>query len=149
MQMIKILLIFTLLPLSSLAAPSKSDDILGLWLSEEKDGVIKMTREGDLIIGHLVWILPANGEKVEDLLDIENPDDSLKKRPLLGIKLLKDFKFDDGRWEDGSIYDPKSGKTYSAKMNLENENTLKLRGYVGIPLFGRTSAWSRVDKFPK
>ncbi len=61
----------------------------------------------------------------------------------MGLVNLEGFKFDDGEWEDGTIYDPKSGKTYSATMELDGKNLLKIRGYVGISLFGRTTEWTR------
>ncbi len=77
-------------------------------------------------------------------MDMNNPDQALQTRPELGLELLKDFTFDgDDVYEDGTIYDPKSGKTYSCKMTI-NGNSLKIRGYVGISLFGRTEVWTRV-----
>ncbi|MEO6849303.1 MAG: DUF2147 domain-containing protein, partial [Mucilaginibacter sp.] len=68
----------------------------------------------------------------------------LRTRPELGLELLKDFTFDgDDVYDDGTIYDPKNGKTYSCKMTLEG-NQLKIRGYIGISLFGRSEIWTRV-----
>jgi uncharacterized protein (DUF2147 family) len=50
-----------------------------------------------------------------------------------------------GKWENGTIYDPKSGNTYACNMELEGTNTLRLRGYIGISLIGRTEVWKRAD----
>ena len=50
-----------------------------------------------------------------------------------------------GEWKGGDIYDPESGKTYSSYMFLKDKNTLKVRGYVGISLFGRTEVWTRAN----
>ena len=58
--------------------------------------------------------------------------------------MLKGFSFDDGEWVDGSIYDPKTGKTYSCKMTLKGNDKLSVRGYIGISLIGRTDVWTRV-----
>lgn len=136
-------------PFSLFAKDIEKDDILGLWLSEEKDGVIKVSKDGDEYQGHLIWIKEiATGEKKE-ILDKENPDESKRSRSLQGIKLFYGFHYDDEEWTNGSIYDPKSGKTYNSYLELKDDKTLKLRGYVGIPLFGRTSVWTRIKELPK
>ena len=148
MHIKKILLLFTLILSSNTFAFSK-DDILGLWLSKKKDGVIKIVKKEGKYQGYLVWLKPAlESQKQEDVLDLENPEDKLKTRKLLGIKLLWGFKFEDDEWSGGSIYDPVSGKTYSSKMSLENKEELNLRGYIGISLFGRTEKWKRIDSLP-
>ena len=61
----------------------------------------------------------------------------------MGLKMLHGFSFKTDEWTDGKIYDPESGKTYSAYMKLENKDKINLRGYIGISLFGRTSEWTR------
>ncbi len=58
---------------------------------------------------------------------------------LTGLSFDKNNKYDGGR-----IYDPKSGNTYSCKGELRNNNTLALRGFVGVSLIGRTDTWTRV-----
>jgi uncharacterized protein (DUF2147 family) len=50
----------------------------------------------------------------------------------------------DNVWEGGSIYNPREGKTYKCKMTLENLDTLKVRGFIGISLIGKTNTWIRV-----
>jgi uncharacterized protein (DUF2147 family) len=153
MRLKKILPMFMLLallaPNSLLAGKIKKDDILGYWLSENKDGVVLVKKEDGDYKGYLVWIkFLATGEKKE-VLDDKNPDKKMKKRSLWGIRLFEGFKFD-GEWTGGQIYDPDSGKTYKCKMSLEEDKkTLNLRGYVGIPLFGRTSHWTRIDDITK
>jgi uncharacterized protein (DUF2147 family) len=62
--------------------------------------------------------------------------------------LLKDFEFDGkDEWEDGKIYDPKNGKTYSCYIEFKDEtkNLLKVRGYIGFSMIGRTTYWTRVE----
>ncbi|MDO7744042.1 MAG: DUF2147 domain-containing protein, partial [Pedobacter sp.] len=61
-----------------------------------------------------------------------------------GMEMLKDFFYDDGKWTDGKIYDPKSGKTYSCNMNIKDNGQLNMRGYIGISLIGRSETWKRV-----
>ena len=85
--------------------------------------------------------LDENGKAKTDPL---NPDEKLRSRSRMGMVIMYNFIYDDGNvWDDGNIYDPKSGNEYSGTMTLTSENSLDLRGYVGIPIFGRTSTWSR------
>lgn len=125
------------------AINAKSDEIIGFWLSEKGNGVVEIFKKGDEYQGKLVWIQEIFEGEIKDKLDEENPDEKLQKRSLQGLRILHGFKFKDGEWSDGKIYDPESGNTYSAYMKLKNKDKLKLRGYIGISLFGRTSQWVR------
>lgn len=127
----------------------KADDILGVWMNEDKDANVEIYKDGDVYNGKIVWLKdPIREETGKPKLDKENEDESLRSRPVMGLLLLKDFVFDgDDEWEDGEIYDPKNGKTYSCYMEFEDEddmNTLKIRGYIGISLLGRTTYWTKV-----
>lgn len=129
--------------LGASAKEQNADDILGFWLSEGDDALIKIERDKDEFKGDIVWLRSVHTGEVKEKLDDKNPDKDKRSRNLIGLTLLKGFKFDDGQWNGGTIYDAKSGKTYSAKMKLDDANTLNLRGFVGISLFGRTSKWTR------
>ena len=75
--------------------------------------------------------------------DEKNPDASLRNQPLCGLQLGRQFVLTDpSHARDGKIYDPDSGKTYSGTMTID-KSELKLRGYVGVSLFGRTEVWHR------
>lgn len=145
MHIMKIFVTVLLINFSSYSFGSSfnADDIVGYWLSEKGTGVVEVYKNGNDYEGKLVWIKDIHDGKVKDKFDDKNPDEQLKTRSLMGLKMLHGFNFDDQEWKDGKIYDPESGKTYSAFMKLENENKLKLRGYIGISLFGRTSEWTR------
>lgn len=129
----------------SLTTMAQSDAILGDWYNQEKDAVIKITKsEGETFQGQIVWMLNPNDENGLPKVDNLNPDESLQTRPRMGMVMMYDFAFDaDNVWDDGEIYDPKSGNTYSGTITLTSENNLDLRGYVGLPIFGRTSNWTR------
>ena len=77
-------------------------------------------------------------------VDRKNPNPSLRTKPIMGLVMLKDFKYDDNEWTGGHIYNPSDGKEYKAYMKLRDKNTLNVRGYVGISLLGKTDTWSRV-----
>ena len=127
------------------SAPSLADapSILGRWLTEDRLAVVEMAPCGAELCGRVVWI----GDKEAPRTDVANPDPALRARPVCDLQILGGFKQAGadapGEWRDGWIYDPKSGKTYHAKMTLRDAATLDLRGYVGIPLFGETQVWTR------
>lgn len=76
---------------------------------------------------------------------MNNPDPKLRNREVVGLVMLNDFVFDGNKtWNDGTIYDPREGKTYSCKITLKDKNTINVRGYVGISMFGRTEVWTRI-----
>lgn len=118
--------------------------ILGEWLTAGGESRIRIFLTDSVTFGgKIVWLRDPlkNGKPV---LDDKNPDASLRGREVLGMVLLRGFSYDgDGVWSGGKIYDPKSGNDYSAKMALVDGGNLDLRGYVLIPLFGRTERWTR------
>lgn len=131
--------------LFSITTFAQSDAILGNWYNQEKDAVIKIIKtEKNTFQGQIVWMLNPNDENGNPKIDNLNPDESLQSRPRMGMVMMYDFSHDeDNVWNDGEIYDPKSGNTYSGTITLTSENNLDLRGYVGLPIFGRTSNWTR------
>jgi len=116
-----------------------ADKILGTYMTEDKDGKVTITKHNDKYYGTLIWVEKANA------LDDKNPDKSKRKNKLVGTVILKDFVYkSNGSWEGGTVYDPKSGKTYSGTITLNKNGNLNMRGYVGISMFGRTSIWTKI-----
>lgn len=139
---------FTLLSLflivASLTAIAQNKDaIVGKWLNPTGEGQIEIYKKGDKFFGKLAWIKEPNLNG-KPKMDTNNPEANLKNRALLNLEILKNFIFEDGKWTDGTIYDPKSGKTYSCNMSLKGNDVLNIRGYVGISLFGRSETFKRV-----
>jgi uncharacterized protein (DUF2147 family) len=127
-------------------AQQRADDIVGTWLTTSKNPArVEIYKQGDKYFGKIIWLKdPMQDGK--DKTDIKNPDASLRSEKIMGLVILKNARFNgDDAWKDGSIYDPESGKTYSCNISLDGKNKLKLRGYVGISLLGRTEVWSRVN----
>ncbi len=148
--LLSMLAVFFLSPVLKLTAQDfKADDIVGVWLNEDKDAHIEIYNDGGKYFGKIIWLKTPIDEKTgKPKVDDKNTDPALQSRPVMGLLLLKDFVFDgDDEWEDGEIYDPKSGKTYSCYMEFPDEDNLdnlKIRGYIGISLIGRTTYWTRV-----
>jgi uncharacterized protein (DUF2147 family) len=121
------------------AAFAADGGIKGFWRIGDGRSVIEITDCNTGICGRVVAMPPdANAT------DLNNPDESKHSRALCKLVILYGFTQTSGtEWEDGTIYDPKGGKTYDANMKLSGPDTLDLRGYVGITLFGRTDTWTR------
>jgi len=136
-----ILILFSALPVVS----QTKDAILGKWLNASGEGQILVYKTGDTYAGKLIWLKEVKNRHGQLKRDEKNPKSALKNRPLLGIELLQNFVYQkDGVWEEGSIYDPKTGKTYSCTISMISSDKLSVRGYVGISLLGRTETWQRV-----
>lgn len=126
-------------------AQVESDAIVGVWESGNGKARIKIDKASDKFNGRIVWLREPNDETGKPKLDKNNPEEALRTKPLLGYSLLKAFVYKgDKTWEEGTIYDPESGSTYSCTINMTDENTLDVRGYIGVSLFGRTDVWKRV-----
>jgi len=130
----------------ALGQTTRVNDILGTWLNEDQDAHIEIYEQGGKYFGKIIWLkFPLDDVTGQPKLDTKNASEILRSRPVLGMLILKDFVYDDdGEWEDGEIYDPKNGKTYDCYMAFEDKNILKIRGYIGISLLGRTTYWTRV-----
>ena len=141
MTRIFVIFAFILFAATAVTAADKTAYEGHFW-NQNKDGIFKLQLTEDGIEGITVW-----GEK--PMTDIHNPDPALKGRSLGGITFLWGFTYDakKNRWEDGKVYEPDSGKTYDAKMSLEKGGKiLKMRGYIGMALFGKTAKFERVQK---
>lgn len=126
-----------------LSAQNK-DAIVGKWLTPKHDARIEIYKKGEAYFGKLAWVKEANDASGKPKLDVKNPDQTLRSRPLLNLEFLKNFVYKGGdSWENGEIYDPQSGKTYSSKISMPGNDKLNLRGYIGVSLFGRTETWTR------
>tara|TARA_Y100001954_G_C15605730_1_gene500289 strand:+ start:55 stop:501 length:447 start_codon:yes stop_codon:yes gene_type:complete len=127
----------------------KKDALVGVWLEEEGQSEIEIyavnTSEGTKYEGKIIWLKEPLRENGEVKLDDKNPNPKLRNQTILGLIIMKDLKFKKPyNWHDGSIYDARSGKTYSLEINMPNINILKLRGYIGVSLIGKTTVWKRV-----
>ena len=130
------LLLFSLLFAS--AAEAQADGIVGQW-TEPTGSVIRVDRCGSQICMWVVAISP----KAPATLDIYNPNPEKRKRSLCGLQIGTGFVLRSPlEATSGTLYDPKSGKTYHGQIKLDG-TTLELRGYIGFPLFGATQTWTR------
>jgi len=157
MRHVAMLMVILLSLVTVAGAGDGGDAILGVWATDPEGGGgqahIEIYEEGDRYHGKIVWLsepvyLPGDphGQAGEAKVDTENPDEALRSQPIVGLLLMSGFKYDGkGLWHKGKIYDPDNGKTYKAKMRLAEDNVLKVRGFIGFSIIGRTSVWTRFD----
>jgi uncharacterized protein (DUF2147 family) len=146
-----LVLLSTFLLLASFAFAGDEDKVLGLWDTPEKDCKIEIFKCGNKYCGKIAWLkdplYPADDEggmAGKPIVDRENPNPDLRTRPLMGLQLMEGFIYiGKNVWEKGTIYNADSGKTYKCKMNLSAPNRLEVRGFIGIPLLGANSIWTR------
>ncbi|HPV14150.1 MAG TPA: DUF2147 domain-containing protein [Candidatus Cloacimonadota bacterium] len=143
-HLISIVLLFALcLPL--MAQKVGKESITGKWYTENKDSIVQVFKtEAGSYNGKLVWLKDSIAKDGKPVVDKNNPDKKLRNRPLMNMVILTGLQHKKGAsYEGGTIYDPESGKSYSCKAELPDINTLKLRGYVGVSLMGKTTTWTR------
>jgi uncharacterized protein (DUF2147 family) len=124
---------------------AQHDPIEHIWYNEEKTAKVQIYKAVDgKFYGKVVWLKEPNRDG-KPKLDIHNSDKKRQCDPLMGMVVLKQFKKKDAtHYEDGTIYDPKIGKTYTSKMELKN-GKLEVRGYIGISIIGRSATWTKAD----
>jgi len=126
---------------------SFSQTIFGKWNSFDEE-----TNK----IESIIEVYEKDGKAYAKIISITDPEKrdatcikckgQRKDVPILGMDILTGLKKDGNEWSGGKILDPKNGKTYKCYIKLKDKNTLKLRGYIGISLFGRTAIWKRVEQ---
>ncbi|MFN8713086.1 MAG: DUF2147 domain-containing protein [Bacteroidota bacterium] len=122
------------------------DRLLGVWEPSNGRARVKVEKIGTKYYGKIVWLKePTDPETNQPKTDKNNPDPGLRNVPLKGYRMLKDFVYKGkDEWADGTIYDPLNGSTYSCTIKMTDENTLEIRGYIGVSALGRTDIWKRL-----
>ncbi len=144
----RFLLVTTLLSIATVSpalAQATAGDAYGYWVNRN-GWLVEVSSCDDGICGSVVGMR----ERTDDVqrFDIYNPDPNLRQRAICGIEIFGAFKPNGapGEWEDGWIYNPQDGKTYSSEMKLGEGDTLEVRGYVLSPIFGRTIVFTRGEE---
>ncbi|MBT0608183.1 DUF2147 domain-containing protein [Aequorivita echinoideorum] len=123
-----------------------AQDVTGKWKTiddetGEAKSIIEIYKKDGKVYGKIVEILdPAKQKAV-----CSECTGSDKGKPIMGMVILKGLTKDGSEYNDGTITDPTSGKVYKSYIELEGENKLKVRGYIGFSLLGRTQYWQRVN----
>jgi uncharacterized protein (DUF2147 family) len=126
--------------------PDDGDRLVGLWEPSNGKVRVKIEKIGSKYFGKIVWLRePLDPTTKAPKVDKNNPDESMRNVPIKGYRLLKDFSYSEkDEWKDGTIYDPENGSVYNCVINMKDENTLDIRGYIGVKALGRTDVWKRI-----
>ena len=126
---------------------SPGDKLVGVWEPSHGKAKVKISKVGEKYFGKIVWLKEPLNEKGEKKTDVNNPNEAMHDTPLLGYKILKDFEYTgDETWENGTIYDPENGSLYNCTIRLKDDNTIEVRGYIGVSMIGRTDTWTKLVK---
>lgn len=119
---------------------SPSDAVIGEYWTENKTGKIAIFKCDNKYCGRIIW-------RQDNRNDVENPDKTKRGRNVVGIQFLNNFEYDEDKkiWSGGTVYSIDNGNTYNGKIWLDNNGRiLKMRGYIGFSLLGRTATLTRV-----
>lgn len=142
--LLTVLSVFTMtFVLSAATAQDSSPSPLGLWLTENQRSVVNVVpckTDSSKVCGRIHWIIQDGMQ-----FDSKNPDESKRNTPMCGLQIMSDFHQNDAmNWIDGEIYKADEGDTYSATLQMLPTGKMLVRGYVGMPLFGKSQTWTRV-----
>lgn len=143
--LIVLLLLFVGVPSGVCAQEVQADDIVGTWLIEE-DGKpvekIEVYKCDSLYCGKIVWISNPDSSHTP-ALDKKNKNEEMRNRPLLGLEILRSYKFDgEDCWKDGKLYAHRKGKTVSPKLTLIDKDHLKIE--IKLLFFKKSFTWKRL-----
>lgn len=125
--------------------------LTGLWTNQKKTVAvdIMLCRDEENLCGRVVWLKKPYHKDGSLKRDHYNPDPEQRDRQLCGLEILSGFtRNGENRWENGRIYNPEEGQTYQASIELISDDELRLRGYVFLPVFGKTQVWERLSSVP-
>ena len=139
----------TLTVLFATSALAQAPSAVGRWTTVDDEtkkpkSVVTIYEEGGKLFGKIEKLFREPNEEQNPLCD--KCEGALKNQPILGMVILRDLKKDGDEWSGGTILDPANGKTYKCKIAVEDGGKkLKVRGFIGIALIGRTQYWVRAE----
>lgn len=133
--------------LFSLVFYAQNKNIIGKWntIHEETGKIISVVEIYEMNNKIYGKVCEISNPKSRNLL-CKNCLGEDKDKPILGMTVIKGLQKNENEYSDGEILDPNSGNLYQCYISLIHPDKLKVRGYIGISLFGRTQYWERVNK---
>jgi uncharacterized protein (DUF2147 family) len=124
------------------AAPAFAVEVDGVWLSPSRSAHVQISHCGDALCGKVISATKPRTNP--DFLDVHNKDPSLRTRRVIGALLLEGFTGGPTEWTGGHVYNPGDGNTYSGKLNLIDDNHLKLTG-CALWVLCKSQVWTRIE----
>lgn len=121
-----------------------SNDLTGVWVTDDGLGAVEFVACGAKRCGRIVWLKNPCGGDGKPLRDVNNPDAKARERMLCGLEVVRDLqRQDDGSWDNGTVYDPDEGKTYSVAVKELPGGNLQVTGYWGSKILSETMIWKK------
>jgi len=139
-----VLLLAAVLAAAARPAAAEPDPAVGEWLTADgmaHVAIAPCSYAPAKACGAITWLKDPAGHPNRD---VNNPDPALRARPLVGVLVVRDLKPEGpGRWTGGQVYDPKTGRTGRASLQVLSRNRLRVDGCILVVCNSKT--WSRVD----
>lgn len=145
-----IIIAFLLFPVCSFKnVPNfNANAIEGKWMSMENNLEVEVFKSGSEYKAIIVWFDDSDdkSQPMNQRRDIKNPNKALRTRKIIGMEIMHGLIFDSGdnEWQDGTIYDSRTGKNWNVKAWINKEGILKVRGYWHFEIFGKTRGLRRI-----
>jgi uncharacterized protein (DUF2147 family) len=125
---------------------SPAEQICGKWESSEKNLIVQVYCEDSKFKAKIIWFVNTGGKSFDNWTDVNNPDQSLRSRKILGMSVLNDlcYKSCSNSWEDGTIYDAQHGRDWNASAYIDKNGLLKVKGYWHFKFIGKTMTFNRI-----
>lgn len=152
------LIMIAILTMTAIEIKAQTDRIIGIYLAvddeDNPNSQVKISKSNNgKFYGEIVWLKEPFEDDGTEKVDDKNPDPKLQKRKVMGLRILNDFTYDKSyeEWSGGTIYSPKTGKTYKCYMKFEPDGRLKVRGYIGSSWMGlgKTVYWTKEKELRK
>ena len=135
---------------SAMTFAQTTDPAVGVWKTiddktNEPSSLIKIEQVNGVLEGTVIKTFQKPNEK--PLVYCNLCKDDRKDKPIVGMKIMTELKRDKpGSWSDGKILDPEEGEVYRVKIVTEDGKKMDVRGYIGVPLLGRTQVWYKAEQ---
>ena len=135
-----------ILVLAAMSATAAAADPRGVWLTADKDAALTISTCGAQLCGRIIWLESASDRSGSRRLDQNNPDPTKRTQRICGLVVISGLEPTGPNTWAGYVYNPQDGKTYRGTITVLSDKALKLRAYIGLPIFGKSQTWTRVDR---
>lgn len=147
------LVLYILLILNTITvfATDRDEAPKGLWTNKKQTVAVEIAScaDDERLCGRIVWLKKPYQDDGSLKRDQYNPEPDLRDQSLCNLEILSGFsEYGENRWEHGRIYNPEEGQIYRASLELVSEDELRVRGYIFMPIFGKTQVWERISAAP-
>lgn len=130
---------------AALSSAALAADPRGVWLTEGKDAALTITDCGAQLCGRIIWLESATDESGSLRLDDKNPDPAKQTQRICGLVVIRGLEPSGPSTWQGYVYNPQDGRTYRGNITVLSDSRLRLRAYIGLPIFGKSQTWTRTD----